>query len=169
MIISGFAGIGKTTFAKTHPDNAIDLESSDYKWIFDDSIKGMGVEERKGQTQKIPNPEYPGNYIKAIKEANESYDFVFICMDADVRRMLEAENISYAVAYPTKECKGEYIKRYEDRNNNPNFVKLLKDQFDGWVEALYEFKGTQIQLHPGEYLSDKLEALAREEQIENER
>jgi len=47
-IISGFAGIGKTTLALKKQD-IIDLESSDFKWRYsDDETANMNKENRKG-------------------------------------------------------------------------------------------------------------------------
>lgn len=156
MIISGFAGIGKTTFTSMHSDIAIDLESSNFKWIFDESIKDINVEERKGLTEKVPNPEWPMNYIKAIKEASKKYAYVFICMDADIREILRQENIRYFVAFPMLECKDEYIGRYRERNNGENFIRLLEAKYDTWVSDLIETEPNQIRLTKGQYISDKL-------------
>lgn len=155
MIISGFAGIGKSTMAKNHPDKVIDLESSNFKWAFDESVKDMDVEERKGVSNKTLHPDWPNNYIQAIKENSQKYDFVFISMDMDVRNILDSENIRYFVAYPSLDCKDDYIARYRARNNNEAFVKLLESNFDNWVSALMNSSGSQIRLHKGEYISDK--------------
>ena len=67
MIISGFAGIGKTTFCKKFK-NSIDLESSDFHWIYEEDALNMDKEKRKGTTKKMLNPEWPENYVKAIQE-----------------------------------------------------------------------------------------------------
>ena len=44
MIISGFAGIGKTTVSKLNR-NSIDLESSDFHWIYKTNVQNL---ERNG-------------------------------------------------------------------------------------------------------------------------
>ena len=159
MIISGFAGVGKSTFAKNHPDIAVDLESSDYKWIFGKSIEDMEVESRKGQTDKILNPDFPDNYFKAITDSIGKYKYIFISMDENIREMLESANIEYSVAYPHVECKQEYIERYKMRSNSENFVNLLESKFEEWILALEKYPGDKIVLNHGEYLESKLNIL----------
>lgn len=156
MIISGFAGIGKTTFAKNHPDISIDLESSNYKWIFDESIRNINTEERKGLCDKVFNPKWPLNYINAIKDANKKYDFVFISIDEDVRDILRDENIRYFVAFPMIDCKNEYIERYRLRKNGENFINLLESRYEEWITDLMNNEKNQIRLNKGEYISNKI-------------
>lgn len=156
MIISGFAGIGKTYFAKNNPDISIDLESSNFKWIFDGSIENVDTEGRKGLTNKTFNPEWPLNYIQAIKDANAKYDFVFISMDKDVREILKNENFRYFVAFPILECKEEYILRYKERKNGENFINLLETKYDEWINDLILSEPNQIRLHQGEFIWNKI-------------
>ena len=156
MIISGFAGIGKSTFAKNHSDISIDLDSSNYKWIFADSIKDIDIEHRKGLTDKYFNVEWPMNYINAIKEANKKYEFVFISVDKEIREILKKENIRYFVAFPMLYCKDEYIERFIKRKNGENFIKLLDEKYEEWIKDLILNEENQIRLFPGEYISDKL-------------
>lgn len=155
MIISGFAGIGKSTMSKKNPDKCIDLDSSNYKWLFDESIKDIDIEERKGKTEKVLNPDWPMNYIEDIKKYSKEYDFVFISIDMDVRNILKEEGIHFYVAYPLLECKEEYISRYKERNNGEAFIKLLERNFDSLIEELMNTSGSQIRLKKGEYISDK--------------
>ena len=155
MIISGFAGIGKTTFCKKFK-NSIDLESSDFHWIYEEDALNMDKEKRKGTTKKMLNPEWPKNYVKAIQEKTKESDFVFICQDKDVRNLLDEKSIRYFLAYPVKECKEEYISRYKERENGENFVKLLESKFDEWVDMLEKEEGSKIRLKKGEFISDKL-------------
>ena len=48
ILIAGFGAIGKTTAAKKYK-NIIDLESSNFKYIIDDQLNELPVEERKEQ------------------------------------------------------------------------------------------------------------------------
>lgn len=46
LIIRGYPGIGKSYVGKRY-DYIVDLESSDYKWIYDDKVINMNKELRK--------------------------------------------------------------------------------------------------------------------------
>lgn len=63
LIIRGYPGVGKTYVGKKY-NNIVDLESSDYKWIYDDRVKNMEKELRKSTTYKKLNPKWPSNYIE---------------------------------------------------------------------------------------------------------
>lgn len=45
MIISGFAGIGKNCLGNKYK-NVIDLESSDYKWLYSAELENMDKEKQ---------------------------------------------------------------------------------------------------------------------------
>jgi len=68
IIISAFAGLGKTTLGNKY-SNVIDLESTNYHWIFDIKERTtLNSEELKGIKQRQLNPEWPSNYIRAIQK-----------------------------------------------------------------------------------------------------
>ena len=155
IIISGFAGIGKTTLQKKYP-NVIDLESSDFKWIYDDEdTKQMDKEKRKGVANRIQNPEWPLNYVKEIMQKVNEYDIVLTSQDFDLRQCLRDNICEYYACFPTKECKEEYIKRYTDRGNNEKFITLVSQNFESWIDALMS-EEKKIIMEPGEYLEDTL-------------
>lgn len=155
MIISGFAGIGKTYYANKFPDVSIDLDSSNFKWIFDKTIQNINIEERKGLCNKKINPAWPMNYIEAIKDANEKFGIVFISIDEEIRMILKDLGIRYFVAFPALDCKDEYIERYKSRNNGINFINLLEVKYEEWIQGLLT-ESNQIRLRKGEYISDKI-------------
>ncbi len=155
IIISGFAGIGKTTLQKNNKD-VIDLESSDYKWIYlDNDTKSMNKEERKGATNRIQNPMWPINYVREIIKKASEYDIVLISQDLEVRECLRDNKCKYYVCFPKKECKNEYIERYKNRGNNEKFISLVSENFESWIDALMNEENKLI-MEPGEYLEDTL-------------
>ena len=69
ILILAYMGTGKTEVSKKYND-VIDFDFQDYKYIYDESIKHLPLEKRKGQTSlRTENPDYPNNFIKdALKE-----------------------------------------------------------------------------------------------------
>ena len=155
IIISGFAGIGKTTLQKKFP-NVIDLESSDYKWVYDDSnTESLDKEQRKGVTNRKQNPLWPINYVEEIIKKSLEYDIVLISQDLDMRNALKDSGAKYYVCFPKKECKDDFIKRYKDRGNNERFISLVSENFEKWIDALM-IEDNKLIMEPGEYLEDTL-------------
>ena len=154
IIISGFAGIGKTTLQKKYK-GVIDLESSDYKWIYDDNIENIDKEQRKGVTNRKQNPLWPLNYVEDIIRKSYEYDIVLISQDLDMRNALKETSSKYYVCFPKKECKSDFIKRYKDRGNNERFINLVSENFENWIDALMS-EDNKIIMDKGEYLEDTL-------------
>ena len=72
MIILGTGCIGKTTLAKKY-SNCVDLESSDFQWIFTDEYSRVDSEKRKGvKIAKRQKPDWPENYINAVIREHEA-------------------------------------------------------------------------------------------------
>jgi len=74
VIIARFATCGKSVLGRKYK-NVIDLESSNYKHIND--LENVPVEMRKGTKREI-NQEWPENYYRAINDAINKYDVVFV-------------------------------------------------------------------------------------------
>lgn len=134
MIISAFAGSGKS-YATKQLENAIDLESSDYQWIYEDDVTD-DVEARKGIDNRKKNPDFIKDYVDAIEKVKDEYDQVFIAAQPAVLQEIVFRNIPFAVAYPTKDSKDTYIQRYIDRGNNEQFVNLMDTNFYNFVDDM---------------------------------
>lgn len=132
LIIAGFPGVGKSEAGRRLPGKVIDLESSDFHWIVQPDGK------------KVAHPEWPDNYIRAIKalaletEGLKNYkDLEFICISthAEVLSRLQDDCIGFFVAYTTA-TKETMIQRYIDRGNTPEFVEKLFTNYDAWIENI---------------------------------
>lgn len=149
MIVSAFAGVGKTTLAKKYKGDVIDLESGDFKWLNND-----GTEASKG-SRRGQNPNYPVNYLEAIKKANSQYKVVLISQHEIIRKCLDAVKLDYIIVYPNKNIKEEFIQRYKDRGNNEKFIQLISQEWNNWIDALdKDTTHKKIVLNAGQYLSD---------------
>lgn len=155
MIISGFAGIGKTYLGNKYED-IIDLESSDYKWIYSDEVNGMDWEKRKGLTERLFNPDWPENYINAILEAEKKYKIVLISQSVEILAELRLRKIPFIVVIPDINLKEEYIARCRKRGNNEVFIGFISDYYEYFINKLMSKDDPKVILKSGEYLEDVL-------------
>jgi hypothetical protein len=133
IIISAFPGCGKShLFRNKGEKNILDSDSS----TFDKS-------------------NFPQNYIEHIKSNIGIADLILVSSHKEVRDALVENGIDFTLVYPNRQIKDEYIKRYIDRGNNENFVNLLQNNWDNWMNELDEQTGCEkIELNSGQYLSD---------------
>ena len=96
IIISGFAGIGKTNFQNYVPyyekHSFYDLSSSSFR-------KDEGWEDV---------------YIDCAEALCEKYDFVFVSAHQSVLERMKERNCNFYVVYPRKHCKDEYRELVHD-------------------------------------------------------
>ena len=149
-IISAFPGIGKTTLATENP-NVIDLESSNYKWL--DIDTNLSIEERKG-TSKTLNPNFPENYVQDIIDLSREGYTVLISSHKEVRDELHKRNIQFTIVLPSLDMKQEMIDRYIKRGNQENFVTMLKNNYETFINDLMTDPSPKIILNKGQYLKD---------------
>ena len=127
IVIAGFSGIGKTECAKKYK-NVIDLDSAEY--VYDDrDIQDIPFEERKGQKRK-PNPNWPQNYIKAIKKAMNQYDFVLVWDREDIIKEYIKHKIAFLLCYPSiEDLHKYYAERFKNRGNLDNYIQMKFNQY----------------------------------------
>jgi len=134
LLISAFPGCGKSYLFKNNGNlNVLDSDSSTF--------------DKKN---------FPENYIKHIKDNIGKVDIICISSHKEVRDALVENKLDFILAYPDKSIKDEYLNRYKDRGSDDNFIKLLENNWDNWVNELDEQKYcTKVKLSTGEFLSDK--------------
>ena len=130
VIVSGFPGIGKTTYAKIYPQAIRDLESSDYH-LFNDLLTG----------EKKQNPDWPGNYIEAIKNLDKSgmYRRVLVSSHQTIRTAMKEAGIKYTNIYPedSKEMMDIMLKRYEDRGSPKKFIEDIRWNWKSYIGGMH--------------------------------
>lgn len=168
-IISGFAGIGKTTAALKY-DNVIDLESSQFFFQLPENLTNEDYEKIKGDTSRQSNPNGLSDYVDAIIEAQKQYDYVLIAMLPQVIQELNNRNIDVQIVVPDLNDKHHYEKRYKDRGNQSNWINNMVTNWDAFVDpksprfitnSLKNPIKEPIVLHTRESLSDIIDGNVR--------
>lgn len=131
-VVSGFPAIGKSFLAKKFPVAARDLESSDYHWLLVDD-------------GKVCNPQWPANYIEAIKALDKSGMYRVICTSSHdlIRSEMANAGIRYTNLAPedTPEMKQFIIQRCKDRGSPEAFIKDLEEHYSVYVQSMINDKG----------------------------
>lgn len=154
QIISGFPGIGKS-YATHHHQNVIDLESTTYHWIIENSLD---TELQKGNANnRTFNPEFPLNYIKKIQELAKE-NTVLISAHPIVLNEMAKQNIPFITVSPDATQRDDYTQRYLNRGNSHEFTEHLRSSFFEHVQELNSHPGASqhVLLKPGQYLNDIL-------------
>lgn len=124
LIILGFPGIGKSTFAENYIKHNIltkDTDISKFKY------------ERNGELKS----DFPRNYVEYIKTGIGHIDVILGPLDIDVIAELTKEKINHFIVYPEKHLKNHFIKRYLDKGHADEFVCTMINSFD---MLIYRFK-----------------------------
>ena len=142
VVISGFPGIGKTTFAKMYPTAVRDLTPEEYQFKRD--ISGFN----------ILNPEWPNNYIEAIKSLDKSgmYRCVLVPSNIIIRNLMAKNNIRYTNICPedSLEMRNIISSRLKSKHERNSVIEDIINNFSKHVKSMIDDKGasTTILLTP---------------------
>lgn len=154
IVMSVFAGLGKTVVGNIYP-NVCDLQSSPYRCDYTD-VKDEEYEQLKCAKDRIPHPEWPDNYVSAIKSAIEEYDVVLVPSNQDIRELLSKNNIEFVFVLPSMDSKDMLEKRYRDRGNNEEMIQDVMKNFGLWSRDQKDYPYKIEILPKDQYLKDML-------------
>jgi len=135
-IILAYPGAGKTYVAENYVGFA-DFEHQDFIYIYDESIRHLPLDQRKGNTEfRGPNPEWPGNYFAAAMGEFQKGNIliapfvepVFEAFDsAEFKALAGSRDVRIILVMPSEENFDEFEARYRARGNGENFIKRRRD------------------------------------------
>lgn len=132
-LISAFPGVGKT--------------------YLKDNFKNLEIIDSDSSTFDKEN--FPQNYIQHIKNNMGKVDVILISSHEAVRNALVEEGLPFILVYPDSELKNEYKQRYKERGSSEDFIKILDENWDTWMNQMKNQKGcAHIVLYSGQYLSN---------------
>lgn len=126
VIVAGFPGVGKTTFANKHSTRIVDVDAGNY-------LKG-------------PSPRYSGlsqiDPIRIVDEVGKKLkqpkvEMIFVSTHHGVLRELESRGLHYVLTFPRETAKADYLNRYQGRQEKLNYHAYLQKHWDElWQETL---------------------------------
>lgn len=141
-VIAAFPGTGKSYLASTIKRKVIDLDTGDYTQGYADS-------------GKVRNPNFPDNYINAIKNRIGETDLLFVGCQPEVIAALRHMGVGFILVYPRRELKAEYVKRFQQRDSPQSFIDLLSKNWDKFLDSLENQKGCEhFILSSEQYVGD---------------
>ena len=172
IIISGFMGIGKSTFAKKYP-NTLDLDSAGFSWCPGDRASDKRVQKLiekhsscdKTLNERTRNPNATSDYVNAIKDAMKStkYEYIFVSTHESTRKWLHENKIPFILVYPAEDRKDEWVKNLTERGTS-GLAKFLQSNWSTGINLIGGLKKDKfhtkkiIMEHPY-FLSDYAEIL----------
>lgn len=140
-LIAAFPATGKTYFATRH-ENVADSDSSAFSWI------------RPGER----HPDWPHNYLRHIKDELLDGRTVLVSTHAEVRGLLEDQELPFTLVYPERHLREEYVRRMADRGSPIALCELVAAKWNQWITELHEQAcAVRIVLGAGDYLSDVMD------------
>lgn len=165
LLIMAYMGTGKTELENRY-DNIVDFDFQDYRYIYDESIRHLPLEQRKGSTNlRTNNPDYPKNFLEdAIKLLNEGkivvspfIDHVFRAYD-DFNIKSKIDDLRVILVCPTRDNFDEYVQRFKQRGNSDEFIARREKEFPSLVDLFEQANNYErIVIKPGQFLSEALE------------
>lgn len=126
-VVSGFICIGKETLSNMHRHFVRNLDSSEYHWIHENG-------------KKVLNPNWPNNYIEAIKALDKSgiYRVVLVSAHEEIRKAMAAANIKYTNIYPENkpDIKKIMMQRISKKFPSPDFLHNIDGNFGAFVDSM---------------------------------
>lgn len=165
LLIMAYMGTGKTELENRY-DNVVDFDFQDYKYVYDESIRHLPLEQRKGNANlRTENPYYPRNFLTdAISLLNEGkivvspfIEHVFKAYDSFEFKSL-TEDVRVILVCPTLDNFEEYVERFKQRGNGAEFIARREKEFLSLVELFQKSDNYErITIKPGQFLSEALE------------
>lgn len=175
ILIMAYMGTGKTELENRY-DNVIDFDFQDYKYIYDESIRHLPLEQRKGSVNlRTENSNYPNNFLNhAIKLLNDGkivvspfIDHVFKAYDSfDFKS--KVNDVRIILVCPMRHNFNEYVERFKNRGNSDEFIARREKEFPSLVDLFEQADNYErIIIKKGQFLAEALEEYGIELKLKN--
>ena len=159
--------VGKTYLSKIS-NRFVDMDKlkAAYKYG-EDYNDDENIEKNKGNRTN-PLRHDATKYIAMMtkKYLEETDKILLFAPNPQIVQMIYENNIPYCLVFHSKDCIDEIEQRMRSRGNQENFIRAMVDPIDEFYSASINDTrpAFKIELHRGEYLSDKLLPLIKEKE-----
>lgn len=153
-LIAGYPGIGKSFMSHSYR-NVLDLDISPYRHIVPNFNNMTQHQKETAKKSGYPNnPEYPFNFLAAIRKNIDKYDYVLIPAHPSILPLIKELKIEFEIIMPCIEALAEYRNRYVARGNNEDFVNHLSsiETYNHHIQTAKAVGAPLILLNPGQTL-----------------
>jgi len=158
MIIAGYEGVGKTTYARMHPEEAIDLDCNLYKYA--ENSKTTEGDSYKSDPKRVINPDWPFNYLEEVDKVKNNYSYTLISTDDVVLSLLKERGETFLLVRPFFGVKDEYRRRFAQRGESEEYIETFSLNWNRSMASLERVGScVQVPLDINEYLSDVIKGI----------
>lgn len=165
LVVSATPGTGKSTITKNaeqyglnHCHVHYDNHTREYELTVPNSPL---VPVFDSDSSHFDKSEFPGNYIKHIKEVLSKFPNVVIFVSSHdvVREAMAEAGIKYVLVYPERELKGDYLERYKERGSPEKFIELMDNKWNDFIDSVQADEAERhLVLSEGEFLVDVIKS-----------
>lgn len=126
----------------------------------------------KSEPSSFQKEYFPLNYIENIKRLYGVMNIIFCpAENKELRDALRDDEFfktkKLYICYPDRSLKQEYIERYRDRGDNQEFVSIVANHWDAWIDEIEaeEEPFRLIKLNHDEYITNAVHYLNIEETV----
>lgn len=160
IVIMAYMGTGKTELERNYK-NVLDFDFQDYKYIYDETIRHLPLEQRKGNTKlRTENTDYPQNFINA---ALEKLNNGIILVSPFIEHVYNAysskiflnnvDNVRIIIVAPERDNLDEYVRRFKKRGNSEEFIARRIKEYDSLMDLFdNDERFEKIVIKHGQYL-----------------
>lgn len=166
LVVSATPGTGKSTITKNAEQyglNHCHVHYNDHTREYELTVPNSPlVPVFDSDSSTFDKSEFPGNYIKHIKEVLSKFPdvVIFVSSHDNVREAMAEAGIKYVLAYPERELKGDYLERYKERGSPEKFITLMDEKWNDFIDSVQADKNAErhLVLSEGEFLVDALKS-----------
>lgn len=166
LLILAYMGTGKTELSNKY-NNVVDLDFQNYKYIYDESIRNLPLEQRKGANSlRSENPDYPNNFIEdMLKELDKGKivvsPFIGHVFNSINNNQVKAKlkDTKIILVFPMPNDFNEYVERFKQRGNSEEFILRRKKEFASLIELFNNAPNNEYEkiiIKPKQFLEEAL-------------